>query len=63
MSHFEYTAQSKSGGAMSGTIESADAAAAVQELSSLGLSNVEVRPADRAARCQPLGRDDFIFFN
>lgn len=63
MSHFEYTAQSKSGGAMSGTIESADAAAAVQELSSLGLSNVEVRPADRAARRQPLGRDDFIFFN
>ncbi|MBI1826351.1 MAG: type II secretion system F family protein [Planctomycetes bacterium] len=63
MAHFEYSAQSKSGAAMSGTFEVADNAVAMEQLASMGLKNIELRAAKQAPMRRVLSRDDFIFFN
>lgn len=63
MNHFEYTAQCKGGAAISGTLESTGSAEAVEQLSSMGLCNIDLRKAERPPLRRPLGSDDFIFFN
>ncbi len=63
MAQFEYRAQSKSGTAVSGSMDAADGARAMEELGAMGLQNIELRTIERPAPRRPLAADDFIFFN
>lgn len=63
MNHFQYSAQSKGGAAISGSFASQDATTAMQELDSMGLRNVDLQPMENPPVPRTLGSDDFIFFN
>lgn len=63
LSHFEYTAQCKSGAAISGSLEAEDGEAAAKSLQVMGLCNIALRPADRPPLRRALSHDDFVFFN
>lgn len=63
MAQFEYTAQSKSGMAISGVVAAKDGGTAMEELGAMGLQNIELRTVAQPTSHRPLGADDFIFFN
>ena len=63
MNQFDYSAQSRSGTAISGTLESQDATEAMETLESMGLRNIDLQASNAPPARRLLGRDDFIFFN
>jgi len=63
MECFDYTAQCESGAAISGTLEVSDGEAAIKQLHSMGLRNIDLQRSTRAPSTRPLAADDFIFFN
>ncbi len=60
---FRYEAQTSSEQTLSGTIRAADAAGAQQALRDLGLTVIEIEPADEAPRRGALRGADFATFN
>jgi type II secretory pathway component PulF len=63
MNHFEYSAQSKGGAAITGIFESRNSADAMEELESMGLLNIDLRAVNSPPAQRSLGSDEFIFFN
>ena len=60
---FAYEAQTDDGQRITGTLEAADAEAAMQRLQAMRLRVMEVAPATRPVTGKPLRGDDFLAFN
>ena len=63
MAHFAYQAQLPNGSAISGVLEADDFDSAMQQLSQMKLEAVELSETKPPRPRQPIGGDDFIFFN
>lgn len=63
MECFDYTAQCDSGAAISGSLEVSDGEAAMKQLHSMGLRNIDLQRSTHSPSTRPLAADDFIFFN
>jgi len=63
MMQFQYAAQCEGGATMSGVIEAPDEAEALNELTQMGLRQIQVDKAERPPIRRRIGADDFIFFN
>ncbi len=63
MPHYAYQAQCPNGAAISGVLEAGSFDGAMQQLTEMDLSGLELTETKPPPAARPIGADDFIFFN